>query len=117
MSEGDRDLIPSVLPVVVDRESSTMAVTGAIDATTAPALRPQLIDLVQDAAAAGRIARLDLAAVDFVDSVGLTILVAAHEAARAAGGGLELSNVASGCRRVFEITHLDEVLVIREQEH
>lgn len=51
---------------------------------------------------------IDLAAVGFMDSTGLRILIAAHRSADAAGSQLVVVTGASPAKRVFELTGMDE---------
>ena len=53
---------------------------------------------------------LDLAQVRFVDSSGLSVLVAALKAARAAGGDVALAGLRPEVRSVIQLTRLDRVL-------
>ncbi len=52
----------------------------------------------------------DMTELTFVDSVGLSVLVTAHHRGQTEGIPFEVHNVGPACRRVFEITQLDEVL-------
>ena len=56
---------------------------------------------------------VDLTDLSFIDSVGLSVLVSAHQRGEADGIPLEIHSVPPACRRVFEITRLDEVLDLR----
>jgi anti-sigma B factor antagonist len=56
---------------------------------------------------------VDLTELDFVDSVGLSVLVSAHHRGRAEGIPFEVHNVSPSCMRVFEITQLVDVLDLR----
>jgi anti-anti-sigma factor len=53
---------------------------------------------------------LDLAAVEYVFSDVLSILVALHQRLRATGGHLMLCNVRPKVFKIFELTHLHQVL-------
>ncbi|MBW3668553.1 MAG: STAS domain-containing protein [Actinobacteria bacterium] len=79
-------------------------VAGEIDCYTAPELRQHLFGVVDDRP----IARLDLdmAAVDFIDSTGLGVLVAALQRVRTDGGELHLRNLQRGTAKVIELTGL-----------
>jgi len=82
----------------------TLRVRGEIDVATAPQLRAALNTLVDGGA--HRIS-LDLAAVRFVDSAGLGVLVGALRKLEDRNGGrLRVDNVQDGVRKVFEITGL-----------
>jgi anti-sigma B factor antagonist len=55
---------------------------------------------------------LDLSAVAFIDSSGLSVLVSAREAARAGGGDVLLLNPTATVRSLIELTRLQEVFEI-----
>lgn len=90
-------------------DRTVVAVEGDIDAATAPALRTVLAELVEDHAAT---LRLDLTNVDFIDSVGLSVLVAVENRAQQGGFTFELASVPPQCSRLLAITRLDEVFSI-----
>lgn len=77
---------------------------GEIDCYTAPELKEHLFAVVDDRP----IARLDvdMAAVDFIDSTGLGVLVTALQRLRSDGGELHLRNLQPGTAKVFEMTGL-----------
>jgi anti-sigma B factor antagonist len=82
----------------------TLRIEGEIDVATAPKLRTALTALIDGGA---RRITLDLAAVGFVDSSGLGVLVGALRKLEDANGGrLRVENVQDGVRKVFEITGL-----------
>jgi anti-sigma B factor antagonist len=90
---------------------SIVRVAGELDATTSPRLRAELVRLIDDGTPA---IDLDLSQLQFVDSVGLSVLVSAHHRARGEGVSYRLINVAPGCRRILEITRLDAILTVHE---
>lgn len=79
--------------------------SGEIDAQTAPALADAI-------AAAGRDVRLDLSAVDFVDSSGLRVLIDAHQRLDDAGGSIRLVSPSQAVRRLLEVSGVDGYLAI-----
>ena len=95
-----------------DRLHPVVVVRGEIDVASSPTLRAELAELL--ARGAGSIT-LDLAAVSFIDSSGLGVLVGALKRLRD-GGGETFNIVAArnGVRRVFEITGLDQLFVLTE---
>ena len=71
----------------------TIAIEGSVDTVTAPRLI------------------LDFAAVDYVSSAGLRVLLAADQRL-SASGALILRNVNPDVREVFEMTGFDELLTL-----
>jgi anti-sigma B factor antagonist len=84
-----------------------LAVAGEIDLATAPALRQQLVDLVAEG---HRRIVVDLSRTEFLDSTGLSALVACLKRLRAHDGELRVVCTTPRVRKVFEITHIDRVL-------
>ena len=102
-----RDPVPPV--VVVDgAERVIVRPTGSIDLSTAATLRTSIFD----AHGGGGDVTVDLTGVEFVDSVGLSVLVAAHQ--RFVADGRSVDFVVPGhLLRTFEITGLTQVLLLR----
>jgi len=92
-----------------DDSGAVLVVTGDVDASSAPQLRSELVAAMEDVPAA---LRIDLAGVEFLDSLGLSVLVAAQRRADELGVALELANPAGPCRRVLEITRLTDLFRI-----
>ncbi|SDC30145.1 STAS domain-containing protein [Actinokineospora iranica] len=87
-------------PVVV-------SVTGEVDLATAPDLERALETALSQPEATG--VRVDLSGVEFMDSAGLRVLVAARRNAETAGQSLVLHAPHDRVRRIIEITGLAEV--------
>jgi anti-sigma B factor antagonist len=97
---------------VEERDDATVVhVRGDLDASGAPALRAQLVSTIETAP---RRVVLDLSRVDFVDSLGLSMLVAAHRRAEEVGIELHLASPSPASRRVLEITRLTDLFTIIE---
>ena len=91
----------SVRHIVVDCD-------GALDAHSAGRVKRKTLPLID-----GRSdVVLDLAQVDFVDSVGLGVLVSFFKAARSRGCNVNFIGVSSKVRRVLEIIRLDEIFEV-----
>ncbi|WCB92169.1 Anti-sigma F factor antagonist [Baekduia alba] len=85
-----------------------MTVRGELDLATAPELEETLMAPLRD----GRHTVLDLRGLDFMDSTGVRVIVAAHLAAQESGGRLAIvrTDPAGPVGRVLEISGLDAVL-------
>jgi anti-sigma B factor antagonist len=86
-----------------------MSVAGEIDLYTAPRLQSELM-----AAINGGHVRLvvDMSGVDFCDSTGINVLLAAHRHARERGGELALARPGSATRKVLQVTGLESVFTV-----
>jgi stage II sporulation protein AA (anti-sigma F factor antagonist) len=80
-----------------------------LDIATAPALRDTLADLLHSGVTD---VRLDLREVTFVDSVGMSVIVAAHQRCREQGGSLVL-RVNPKLARTLQVMGLDDVLDVQ----
>ena len=78
---------------------------GDIDVATAPQVRAALLDAV----AADQNVVVDCARLEFLDSTGLGILIAARTRARAAGGSLLLTGVRPPLERLLAVTGVDRL--------
>lgn len=84
-----------------------LVVSGEIDTATSPDLGSRLSEVPADASVT-----LDLSGVSFVDSSGLSVLIAAHQRQRSRGGRLSLSSLNEVVARLFAVTGLDRHLDI-----
>ncbi len=85
-------------------------VEGELDAQSGAHLRTLLTRAFEGSPTA---VVVELAELDFIDSVGLSVLVAAHNRGEAEGIPFQLLDVSPPCRRVFEITRLVDVFDLR----
>jgi anti-sigma B factor antagonist len=86
---------------------TVVSLYGELDVATAPSLREQLIDLINDG---HNQLVLDLEGIDFLDSTGLGTLIGALRRARTRGGDLRLVCTETRITRLFEITGLDQAV-------
>ncbi|MEV5427954.1 STAS domain-containing protein [Streptomyces sp. NPDC052701] len=86
---------------------SVIAVHGEIDHHTGDPLHRALTP--HDGAGAPRIV-VDLSGVTFMDSSGINILIAAHNAVRDAQGWLRLAGPTTSVLRTMQLVGLDEVI-------
>jgi anti-anti-sigma factor len=87
-----------------------LRVGGEVDLATSPQLHAKLVDLVEVGEAGSVV--VDLTPVAFMDSTGLSVLLAAHKRARANGRRLLLVCPEGRVLRVLRLTGLDKVLSI-----
>lgn len=100
---------PAAFSVTVEQadDRAVVGARGELDLATAP----QLEDALMPPLNAGAAVALDLRGLDFMDSTGVRVIVAAHLAAQEHGGALVVCAVPDGpVARVLEISGLDTVL-------
>ena len=92
-------------------DRTIVKVGGEIDVYTAPKLREQLVELVND----GNFHLVvDMEGVDFLDSTGLGVLVGGLKRVRAHDGSLDLVCTQERILKIFRITGLTKVFGIHE---
>ncbi len=91
-------------PLAISTTANGLAVTGEIDAHTAPMLA-EAIDSAEQSEL-----EIDLSGVEFVDSSGLRVLIDAHQRADADGRTLRLARPSAAVQRLFEISGVDDYL-------
>jgi anti-sigma B factor antagonist len=99
------------LRVTHSAEGATVEVVGELDVATAPQLRLCLDEVLRDMGERTRLV-IDLGAVNFVDSTGLTIFIGAHKRSESQQVSLSLLRPQPNVRKVLAITGLDTVLDI-----
>ncbi len=107
MAEAVEPLL--VVDVHRDRDAATVRIEGEIEFATAPRLRTALLELAQHGASP---VVVDLAAVSFVDSAGISLLIQAKKRFAAAGAELVLRAPQPAVRRVLEISGVTELFRI-----
>jgi anti-sigma B factor antagonist len=89
-----------------------LSVTGEIDLYTAPTLQSELTAALRS----GQVCLIvDMAGVEFCDSTGINVLLAAHRHAREQGGELQLARPGSATRRVLQVTGLESVFTVVDE--
>lgn len=88
-----------------------LTATGEIDGATAPQLAQQLQDAFTRVRAPVPLV-IDLTAVKFLSSAGLSILLAAHEQCADAGIPLRIVTTSHAVLRPIQVTGLDTVLTV-----
>jgi len=92
-------------------DRTVVEVGGEIDVYTAPKLREQLVELVNDGSFH---LVVDMEGVDFLDSTGLGVLVGGLKRVRAHDGSLDLVCTQERILKIFRITGLTKVFGIHE---
>jgi anti-sigma B factor antagonist len=82
---------------------------GELDLYTAPRLQTELAALLRENV--DRIV-VDLSGVEFCDSTGMNVLLAAMKRAKEKGGVLELAAPRPAVRRILQVTGLDTVFTV-----
>ena len=97
---------------ITDRDEwKVLSVVGELDLATAPQLRQKIIGLVNEGA--NRLV-LDLTATDFLDSIGLGVIVGALKRLQSTDGRLVVATNVARVRSVFELTRLDHIIPLRD---
>lgn len=92
-------------------DKAVVKVVGELDLATAPRLRQALADLSKKGA---KQVTVDLAEMEFIDSTGLSVLIAAWKRMRENGGDLALQSPNALAMKVFEITGATSVFTITD---
>src|SRR5262245_54894100 len=87
-------------------EETTLHIEGALDALTAPELRPTLEALVAEQR---RMVIVDLAELRLVDSSGVGAIVALYKRIRAQGGQVKVVGLRDQPLAIFRLLRLDRV--------
>jgi anti-sigma B factor antagonist len=101
---GDLELIVSS-----DETTHEVRLLGELDLSTADLLRNELSRLATGGAT---LVTLDLADLTFIDSTGLSALIAGLKRLRQQGGDMALRSPTAATRKVLEITGLTEIFSI-----
>ena len=89
-----------------------LALAGEIDLYTAPRLQAELTAALAGSKSAQLV--VDMSAVEFCDSTGMNVLLAAHRLASEKGGSLTLAAPRPPVRKILEVTGLESVFTIHD---
>ena len=104
-----RTVVDLSLDTRPEGDKTVVSVAGEIDVYTAPKLREQIVQLVED----GRYHLVvDMEQVEFLDSTGLGVLVGGLKRVRAHDGSLHLVCTQERILKIFRITGLTKVFPI-----
>lgn len=112
---GETSVVEPELRVTVelapgsDESGPVLKVSGEIDIQTSPILDEQLRSLLGEGATS---IVVDLADVVFLDSTGLSVLVAALKRCQSVGGTVRLVSLRPNVRRVVEVTGLTDAFQV-----
>jgi anti-sigma B factor antagonist len=98
------------LAVHPNGQGAILSVGGEVDLATAPQLHAKLMELVEVKEAGGVV--VDLTPVVFMDSTGLTVLLAGHRRAQAHGHTIRLVCPEGPVLRILRLTGTDKVLSV-----
>ena len=90
---------------IVDGEGNTVLLTGEIDTHTSPLLENHLRELEDSS-----VVVLDLSAVSFISSAGLTAMLTAQARLDAGGGSLTVRNPTAAVERMISLSGLNDLL-------
>lgn len=86
---------------------TVISVTGELDMASAPEVRSRVVSAVSGLSPS---LVLDLTQVEFMDSIGLGVVVGAHKRVRSQDGNLAVVCDSERLRKLFSLTDLDKVL-------
>lgn len=89
-----------------------VALAGEIDLYTAPRLQSELTAAMRGEQPARIV--VDMSAVEFCDSTGMNVLLAAHRQAGEQGGDLALAAPRAAVRKILEVTGLGSVFTVHD---
>jgi anti-sigma B factor antagonist len=95
------------------KEHAYVVLTGELDGATAPFLVRTLVDV--NATLEGDLV-LDIKALSFIDSTGLSVFVSQQKKLRAKGHKFVIYGPTAMARRLFQITGLEDVLTIQPMD-
>ena len=87
-------------------DETTLFIGGALDAMTAPELRPTIDDLVKEKR---KRVVVDLSELVVVDSSGVAAIVSLYKRIRAGGGSVKVTGVRDQPLAIFKLLRMDRV--------
>lgn len=95
------------------KSHALVLLTGELDASTAGKLYEELAQISREGVMH---VALDLTALEFIDSTGISVIIAEHKRAASSGGELVILTPHRNVRRVFEVTGLMDILDVLPHE-
>jgi anti-sigma B factor antagonist len=99
----------SLIIDVTDDSPALVTLAGELDAFSSRQLQHRLDEVID---AGQHDLLIDLAALDFIDSTALGVLIGARRQARLHGGDVRLQGVTAVAKRVFDVTGLSQVFSV-----
>jgi len=90
---------------ITEGENNSVVLAGEIDTHTSPLLEDRLLALADSSSVT-----LDLTAVTFISSAGLTAMLATRSRLQAGGGSLSVQNPTPAVERMFTLSGLSDLL-------
>ena len=84
----------------------TIALSGCLDTTTSPQLQTE----VENLGAEIKELVFDFAALTYISSAGLRVMLMANKKMTAAGGGMSIASAQESVREVFDMTGFSDIL-------
>lgn len=101
------------LEVIKKNGTSILKITGDVDLYSSPQVRKQVVSLISKA---DKNLLVDLTEVTYMDSSGVATLVEALQLTKKLGGKLKLYSLGTTVKDVFELSRLDKVFDICDNE-
>jgi anti-sigma B factor antagonist len=89
-------------------DETILRIEGALDAMTAPEIRPTIDRLVSDKP---RRVTVDVSDVEFIDSSGVAVIVALFKRVRGVGGDVKVVGARDQPLAIFKLLRMDRVLL------
>ena len=90
-------------------DETVLKISGALDAMSAPELRPTIDALVEEARAS---VKVDLSTLRLIDSSGVGVIVSLYKRLRAAGGAMTIEGLRDQPLAIFKLLRLDRVFAL-----
>lgn len=87
-------------------DTTTLVITGTLDAMTAPELRVEVDVIVSEG---NQVVIVDMSGVELIDSSGVAVLVALYKRVKANRGAVQVRGLRDQPAAIFKLLHLDRV--------
>ena len=106
-------MVPLDITVSFDHGEDNWVITpkGEVDIYTSPKMKEVLVDCLKEKDVD---VSIDCNMLEYVDSTGLGVLISVLKRVRESGNNIEIINLKPNIRKLFDITGLDKVFIIKE---